>query len=210
MADFSTPFEAITSRLGSSAAWKKYFPGIATGTAPDYSEYKQLPSKTQLPSFKGIDFTTGKAVDLGQYANFGINSPGAEPSSNVLTPPTYSDPASPISETNLDRLYDKYRALAREQRADDYAYNLAMLDPLQKRVLDTAQKTREMDLAYGSQGLNIREQSPSAVAARAASAQNQLAQASAGFATELDAVSNAAYRAAMANAQGLAPRGRAA
>jgi hypothetical protein len=210
MADFSTPFEAITSRLGSSAAWKKYFPGIATGAAPDYSEYKQLPSKTQLPSFKGIDFTTGKAVDLGQYANFGINSPGAEPSSNVLTPPTYSDPASPISETNLDRLYDKYRALAREQRADDYAYNLAMLDPLQKRVLDTAYKTRQWDLANRMVGEQYRQSLPESRAQVAASAQNQLAQASGGFATELDAVSNTAYRAAMANAQGLAPRGRAA
>ena len=206
MADISSPFENITSLLGSSAAWKKYFPGISTGAAPSYEGVK--PAKTNLPSFKGIDFTTGKPVDLSMYENVGVSGASPEPGANELTPPTYTSEASPYSEENLDRLYGKYRQYADEQRARDMAYNLAMLDPLQKSILKTAQQTRALDLAYGSQGLNIREQSPSAVAARAASAQNQLAQASGAFAQELGAVSDAAYKAAMANAQGLAPRGR--
>lgn len=206
MADLSTPFESITSRLGSSAAWKKYFPGISTGAAPDYSQYK--PSKVQLPSFKGIDFTTGKTVDLGQYANLGIDPSSAEPSSNELTPPTYSGDASPYKESDIDRLYNKYRDIAREQRAEDYAYNLAMLDPLQKRVLETAYKTRQWDLANRMTGEQFRQSLPESRALVAASAQNQLAQASGGFATELNAVSDAAYKAAMAQAQGLQSRGR--
>jgi hypothetical protein len=210
MADFSTPFEAITSRLGSSAAWKKYFPGIATGAAPDYYEYKQLPSKTQLPSFKGIDFTTGKAVDLGQYANFGINSPGAEPSSNVLTPPTYSDPASPISENELDRLTRKYRDFAREIRTDEQAANLAMLGPLEASIKRTAGQTRALDFYYGNLGRQIVENLPSSVAARGLMAQQQADLGSQAFSRDLSAVSDAAWKSAMANAQGLAPRGRAA
>lgn len=208
MADFSTPFEAITSRLGSSAAWKKYFPGIATGTAPGYSEYK--PTNAKLPSFKGIDFTTGKSVDLNQYGNFGINSTGAEPLSNALTPPTYPNPASPISKSDLKETQSELKDLMREQRRDDYYYNLAMLDPLQKRVLDTAYKTRQWDLTNRMIGEQFKQSLPESRALVAASAQNQLAQASGGFATELGAVSDAAYKAAIAQAQGLAPRSRAA
>ena len=208
MADISSPFENITSLLGSSAAWKKYFPGLSTGTAPSYEGVK--PAKTKLPSFKGIDFTTGKPVDLSMYENVGISEASPEPGANELTPPAYTSEASPYSEEELDRLYGKYRQYADEQRARDMAYNLAMLDPLQKSILKTAQQTRALDLAYGSQGLNIREQSPSQVAARGALAQQQMATAAGSEAQMLDAVSNAAYRSAMAQAQGLAPRGRAA
>jgi hypothetical protein len=203
MANFSTPSREASSRLGSSDTWKKYFPGLATGAPP--INYAFQPSGNQLPPFKGIDFATGKTVDLGKYA---YASP--EPLSNELTPPAYSTEASPYKEGDLDRLYDKYRNIAREQRAEDYAYNMAMLDPLQNRVLETAYKTRQWDLANRMAGERFLQNLPNALAERSALAQGQLAQASGSFATELGAVSDAAYKAAMAQAQGFAPRGRAA
>jgi hypothetical protein len=142
MNPFSTPYENVLSVLSTSDAWKKYFPGIQKGGLEvAYKESK----KDEVPSMKGIDFTTGKNVDLGKYlgdkgtdvSSF-WNPAAAEPSSNALTPPTYSEPASPLDEEAIKRIIDYQRGQTSRTRAEEAGYNLGMMYPLQKAVTDTA------------------------------------------------------------------------
>ena len=204
MADLSSPFEGVTSLLGSSSAWKKYFPGLATG--PQSASYKGTqPVKSALPSFKGIDFATGKQVDLGAFASpeWGIDKSGSDYSVTPLQGPEYTTPASSISESDLEKTKKELTRWSDIQRQKDIATNLDMLGPLQNAVLQTAYKTRQWDLANRMAGEAYRQALPESVAARGASMQQQRQSAQAGEALMLGAVSDAAYKAAMANAVGL-------
>ena len=212
MNPFSTPYENVLSVLSTSDAWKKYFPGIQKGGVA----YKKS-KKDEVPSMKGIDFTTGKNVDLGKYlgdkgtyvSSF-WNPAAAEPSSNALTPPTYSEPASPLDEESLKRISNYLRGQTSRTRAEEAGYNLGMMYPLQKAVTDTALLMRQADLQNRIAGETARQNMPESFAQRSNVFQQGQALASGAFATELGAVSEAASRARRDVVAGLmAGRGRA-
>lgn len=205
MADLSSPFAKVTSLLGSSAAWKKYFPGLSPSAGFSGSYKGVKPAKTNLPSFKGIDFTTGKQVDLGAFTSpeWGIDGSGATAKETPLTQPSYTTPASSISDEDLKKTKKELTQWADIQRQKDIATNLEMLGPLQNAVLQTAYKTRQWDLANRMAGEAYRQSLPESVAARGASMQQQRQSAQAGEALMLGAVADAAYKAAAANVAGL-------
>lgn len=197
MAGSSVPFDAITGLLGSSDAWKKYFPGLSrSSSAPDYSSYKPSKEASALPwSLKGIDFTTGKTVDLNAFGQ-----PQTE-----LTPPSYDTPASPYSSDDIKQMYRDYSEMADEQRLKDEASQYGFMKALQGDILDTAYKTRQWDL---QNKLNYQKWSPVVAADIAATKQQQQSAASGDFARELGAVSDAAYKAGLISLQALSPRQR--
>jgi len=214
MNPFSTPYENVLSVLSTSDAWKKYFPGIQEGGLEvAYKESK----KDKVPSMKGIDFTTGKNVDLGKYlggegtdASSFWNPAAAEPSSNELNPPAYGGPASPLSKTDIKDIIDYQRGQTRQTRAEEAGYNLGMMYPLQKAVTDTALLMRQADLQNRIAGETARQNMPESFAQRSNIFQQGQALASGAFATELGAVSEAASRARRDVVAGLmAGRGRA-
>jgi hypothetical protein len=203
MSSFSTPFENITSLLGSSDAWKRYFGSDRTKPA-DYSQYKPDKSSSALPwSVKGIDFDTGKTVDLGQFAEAYAAS-GAD---KELTPFEYKSSASPYSDADIDSMYKKWSGIADQQRVKELATNLAYMKPLQQSILDTAYKTRQFDL---QNKLYYQSKSPVVAAELSAMGQQQGALASGAFATELDAMTRAIAAARDANIRGMAARPRVA
>lgn len=210
---FSTPYENVLSVLSTSDAWKKYFPGIQKGGLE--VAYKK-PGKTEIPPMKGIDFTTGKNVDLGKYlgdkgtdvSSF-WNPAAAEPPSNELTPPTYTTPASPLDEEALKRIIDYQRGQTSRTRAEEAAYNFGMMYPLQKAITDTALLMRQADLQNRIASETARQNMPESFAQRSNVFQQGQALASNAFATELGAVSEAASRARRDVVAGiLAGRGR--
>lgn len=214
MNPFSTPYENVLSVLSTSDAWKKYFPGIQKGGLQ--VAYKES-GKAKVPPMKGIDFTTGKNVDLGKYlgdkgtdvSSF-WNPAAAEPSSNELNPPTYGEPASPLSKTDIKDIIDYQRGQTRQTRAEEAGYNLGMMYPLQKAVTDTALLMRQADLQNRIAGETARQNMPESFAQRSNVFQQGQALASGAFATELGAVSEAASRARRDVVAGLmAGRGRA-
>jgi hypothetical protein len=205
MADLSSPFANVTSLLGSSSAWKKYFPGLATGSQTTPSYKGSTPVKSGLPAFKGIDFATGKQVDLGAFAapEWGVATTGSDFQEKPLSQPAYTTPASSISESDLEKTKKELTRWSDIQRQKDIATNLEMLGPLQNAVLQTAYKTRQWDLANRMAGEAYRQSLPESVAARGSSMQQQRQSAQAGEALMLGAVSDAAYKAAMTNIAGL-------
>ena len=213
MNPFSTPYENVLSVLSTSDAWKKYFPGIQKGGLEvAYKESK----KDEVPSMKGIDFTTGKNVDLGKYlgdkgtdvSSF-WNPAAAEPSSNALTPPTYSEPASPLDEESLKRISNYLRGQTSRTRAEEAGYNIGMMYPLQEAVTNTALLVRGADLQNRIAGETARQNMPESFAQRSNVFQQGQALASGAFATELGAVADARYKNQMGAVAGLmAGRGR--
>lgn len=214
MNPFSTPYENVLSMLSTSEAWKKYFPGIQKeGLKVEY----KLPEKSEVPPMKGIDFTTGKNVDLGKYwsdkgtdvSNFWNPKAAAEPASNELNPPTYEAPASPLDEDAIKRIIDYQRGQTRQTRAEEAAYNLGMMYPLQSAITDTALLMRQADLQNRIAGETARQNLPESFAQRSGMFQQNKALASGAFATELGAVSDAASKARRDVVAGLlAGRGR--
>lgn len=190
-----TPYENVLALLGSSEAWKKYFPGLkGEGIKADYKET----DLSKMPQLKGIDFSTGKSVDLGKYwggqsldtASF-WNPQEVEPSGNEITPPVYSTPASSLSVSDIKDIQEQ----TRKTRAEEAAYNLGMMTPLQKAITDTALLTRQADLQNKLAAQTAYENLPTALAQRSLMYQQGRNLASGAFATELGAVSDAASRA---------------
>jgi len=203
MSDFSTPFENITSLLGSSDAWKRYF-GSDLAKPVAYSQYKPDKKSSALPwTVKGIDFDTGKTVDLGKFAE-AYTPPETD---KELPTYDYKTPASPYSSADLDAMYQKWSDAADQQRVKEFAYNLAYMEPLKQNILDTAYKTRQFDL---QNKLYYQSKSPVVAAELSALGQQQGALASGAFATELDAMTRAIAAARDANIRSLAPRPRVA
>lgn len=199
MDPFSTPYENVLALLGSSEAWKKYFPGLkGEGLKPAYKE--TAPGKA--PEFKGIDFSTGKTVDLGKFwggqnldtSNF-WNPQGAEPGSNEINPPVYSTQASPLDTAAIKDIISFQQEQARKTRAEEAAYNLGMMAPLQQAVTDTALLMRQADLQNRLAAETARQNLPESYAQRSNIFQQGRSLASGSFATELGAVSDAASRA---------------
>jgi hypothetical protein len=215
MNPFSTPYENVLSMLSTSDAWKKYFPGIQKD--PTQVAYS-APKKDSAPPMKGIDFTTGKNVDLGKYwedkgtsvGNYWNPEASAEPPSNELMGPAYEQPASPLSKEDIQDILDYQRKQTRQTRAEEAAYNIGMMYPLQEAVTSTALQMRQADLQNRLAGETARQNMPESYAQRSNVFQQGQALASGAFATELGAVSEAASRARRDVVAGLmAGRGRA-
>ena len=214
MNPFSTPYENVLSMLSTSDAWKKYFPGIQK----DATQVAYSAKKDSAPPMKGIDFTTGKNVDLGKYwedkgtsvGNYWNPEASAEPSSNALMGPAYEQPASPLSKEDIQDILDYQRKQTRQTRAEEAAYNIGMMYPLQEAVTGTALQMRQADLQNRLAGETARQNMPESYAQRSNVFQQGQALASGAFATELGAVSEAASRARRDVVAGLmAGRGRA-
>lgn len=215
MNPFSTPYENVLSMLSTSDAWKKYFPGIQKD--PTQVAYS-APKKDNAPPMKGIDFTTGKNVDLGKYwedkgtsvGNYWNPEASAETPSNELMGPAYEQPASPLSKEDIQDILDYQRKQTRQTRAEEAAYNIGMMYPLQEAVTSTALQMRQADLQNRLAGETARQNMPESYAQRSNVFQQGQALASGAFATELGAVSEAASRARRDVVAGLmAGRGRA-
>ena len=161
------------------------------------------------PSFKGIDFTTGKTVDLGKYSRgfaIGTEPPFAEkpeskpgefkPETKSPTQGMFGELLSPEFETLQQRQSQRrkeenlYDALLTQQMFQSYI-------PAMERL---AKSTRLTDYQLG---LMADIQSPTRQQERAASAQQQMATATGAEAAMLNAVNQAAYNNAMANIAGL-------
>lgn len=199
MDTFSTPYENVLALLGSSEAWKKYFPGLkGEGIKPAYKEA----DSSKMPQLKGIDFSTGKNVDLGKYwsgqnldtSSF-WNPQEMEPSGNQISPPLYTTPASPLDTAAIKDIISFQQEQARKTRAEEAAYNLGMMAPLQQAVTDTALLMRQADLQNRLAAETARQNLPESYAQRSNIFQQGRALASGAFATELGAVSDAASRA---------------
>ena len=195
----STPFENVLALLGSSEAWNKYFPAAK---GEDFKTVYKEPASSKAPQFKGIDFSTGKTVDLGKFwggqsldtSNF-WNPQEAEPGSNEITPPVYSTPASSLSTADIKDILGFQQEQTRKTRAEEAAYNLGMMAPLQKALTDTALLTRQADLQNKIAAQTAYENLPTALAQRSLMYQQGRNLASNAFAEELGAVSTAASRA---------------
>lgn len=199
MNPFSTPYESVLSLLGTSDAWKKYMSGLQSESLkPAYKE----PDKGSMPQLKGIDFTTGKTVDLGKYwggQNLDVsnywNPQEAEPVSNAISPPSYQTPASPLDTAAIKDILAFQQEQTRKTRAEEAAYNLGMIAPLQQAITDTALLTRQADLQNRLAAETARQNLPESYAQRSNIFQQGRSLASGAFATELGAVSDAASRA---------------
>lgn len=204
----ATPFENVTGLLGSSAAWKKYFPGLQTRNLG--ASYKtDEPAKpdavftSPLPSFKGIDFSTGKPVDLNQYSSFAI---GTQPPLAQQTPgleyegynalPTNSELAR--IQSLKDVFYDPQRYA--QMRELESAYTLRDIRNLYPFLSQAGREATQRSLGAS---LTYDINAPTKQQARAASQQQQMATAAGSEAALLGAVSDASYKAAMANIAGL-------
>lgn len=204
MNTFSTPYENVLALLGTSEAWKKYFPTLnprglqVEDIQPAYKET----GSSKTPEFKGIDFSTGKTVDLGKFwgdQNLDVSSfwnpQSSEPSSNQINPPTYSTDASPLGVEDIKDIIRFQRGETSKTRAEETFYNALMLPYYQKAATDASLLGRQADLQNTLVAQTVYDALPTAAGKRSLSAQQARGLASGSFATELGAVSDAASRA---------------
>jgi len=164
------------------------------------------PKGKENPIFKGIDFATGKTVDLGQY--------GGDLIAKEENPFSNSDPYNfRSSETKpTEGMFDWYkdpdlRAFIDEQdrralnrNIQDAALSQQMFQSYIPEMERLAKSTRLTDYNLG---MMADVYSPTRQQQRAASAQQQMATATGSEAAMLSAVNQAAYNNAMANIAGL-------
>jgi|688.fasta_scaffold04812_36 hypothetical protein len=165
--------------------------------------------KNPAPSFKGIDFTTGKTVDLGKYSGgfaIGTEPPFAE-KSEPKTGEFKSDPTSPTRgfwDEILDPRGKEFRQETSRLRREENLYDALLAQQMFQSYIPAmerlAKSTRLTDYQLG---LMADIQSPTRQQERAASAQQQMATATGSEAAMLNAVNQAAYNNAMANIAGL-------
>lgn len=202
MNTFSTPYENVLSLLGTSEAWKKYFPTLnprglqVEDIQPAYKET----GSSKTPEFKGIDFSTGKTVDLGKFwgdqdldvSSF-WNPKSDEPSSNQINPPVYS--TDPLNVKDIENIIRFQQEQARKTRAEETFYNALMLPYYQKAVTDASLLGRQADLQNTLTARTVYDALPTAAGERSLKSQQARGLAAGTFATELGAVSDAASRA---------------
>lgn len=148
------------------------------------------------PTFKGIDFTTGKTVDLGLW-----NLPSSAP---VATPPESSVPSlDPGRQAEINAIYGA--RLGEIRTAADIANEstLKQMRGLYPYLSAAGQQATERALSASQRYRAFVESLPTSISNLATAAQGRMQSAQSGEAALLGAVSDAAYKAAMANAQGL-------
>ena len=162
-----------------------------------------------VPSFKGIDFTTGKTVDLGKYAGgfaVGTEPPFAqkpEPTPGEFKPETKSPTTGMFNEL-LSPEFETFQQRQSQRRKEENLYDALLTQQMFQSYIPAmerlAKSTRLTDYQLG---LMADIQSPTRQQERAASAQQQMATATGSEAAMLSAVNDAAYKNAMANIAGL-------
>lgn len=161
------------------------------------------------PSFKGIDFTTGKTVDLGKYSRgfaIGTEPPFAEkpePKPGEFKPETKSPTQGMFGEL-LSPEFETFQQRQSQRRKEENLYDALLTQQMFQSYIPAmerlAKSTRLTDYQLG---LMADIQSPTRQQERAASAQQQMATATGAEAAMLNAVNQAAYNNAMANIAGL-------
>jgi hypothetical protein len=182
----SKTFRNISSLLGTSDAWKKYFPGgtgISSNFTPEGSNALSVPSS--------------------QIWNWAAQTAASQPADQTgLTPWMPSGFASPITAQDISNL--------QTQNAIFNNFNTAQTKALeqgyQSQLMNNALKLRSQDLT--NQLLNAAN-NPMNIAARGATLQGQMATASNAEANMLDAVQRASYNSKIANATGIAAGAKA-
>lgn len=161
------------------------------------------------PSFKGIDFTTGKTVDLGKYSRgfaIGTEPPFTEkpePKPGEFKPETKSPTQGMFGEL-LSPEFETLQQRQSQRRKEENLYDALLTQQMFQSYIPAmerlAKSTRLTDYQLG---LMADIQSPTRQQERAASAQQQMATATGAEAAMLNAVNQAAYNNAMANIAGL-------
>ena len=158
------------------------------------------------PSFKGIDFKTGKTVDLGKYAggfSIGTEPPFAEPKPGEFKPETTTPTKGMFGEL-LSPEFETFQQRQSQRRKQENLYDALLTQQMFQSYIPAmerlAKSTRLTDYQLG---LMADIQSPTRQQERAASAQQQMATATGSEAAMLNAVNQAAYNNAMANIAGL-------
>jgi len=169
--------------LSSSAAWKNLLPGISGGKGFSGSYSGFTPSNTKLPfSVKGIDFTTGKPVDLAQFVtpSFGVDGVASQ------TQPSVFDTAQAIPSTTsiadeYAKFYERMAPLQRQQRIEEAQLAAGLtrqqLSDVMPYLSAAGAEATARSLAASEKFRAFKEQMPSSVQDIMASKQGQVASA---------------------------------
>jgi hypothetical protein len=165
------------------------------------------PKGKDNPVFKGIDFTTGKTVDLGQYSD-GFVAKEENPYYGKVDPYDFRPSETKPTEGMLDWYKDPdFRAFIDEQDRRTLNRNIqdaAMAQQMfQSYIPEMERLAKSTRLTDYNLGMMADVYSPTRQQQRAASAQQQMATATGAEAAMLGAVNQAAYNNAMANIAGL-------
>lgn len=171
--------------------------GTSFGQTPTYSGFKSKSKDTKgLPSFKGIDFQTGKTVDLADYwssPSFGIASSSASAPS-----PTYDTTSAlgnalntiqiinDIERTQTPWQIEKYRRMS-DIAAEQQLKQAYQLYPL---LSQAGAETTERALDASTRFLTRKEQMPSNIGQLMALKQEQATSAAAGEVARARAVAD--------------------
>ena len=165
------------------------------------------PKGKDNPVFKGIDFTTGKTVDLGQYSD-GFVAKEENPYYGKVDPydfrPSETKPTEGLWDVVLDPRAIEAQRIQSQLRREENAYDAAMAQQMfQSYIPEMERLAKSTRLTDYNLGMMADVYSPTRQQQRAASAQQQMATATGAEATMLGAVNQAAYNNAMANIAGL-------
>ncbi len=165
------------------------------------------PKGKKNPVFKGIDFTTGRTVDLGQYSDAAESSSQSPESSYRFKPEFSSQGSSPTTGMFGELLspeFEEFQQRQSQKRREENLYDAMLTQQMFQSYIPEmerlAKSTRMIDYRLG---LKADINSPTRQQQRAAVAQQQAATAAGAEAGLLSAVSDAAYKNAMANISGL-------
>lgn len=200
--NFSIPSTPnYSSVFSNSYQQNPYIKSLLNPETPDYfgsSASKDLDLeklKSLIGKYKGIDFNTGKTVDLAleEFKKVTGTSNTAQPFDSFVPPPTVST-AEELAPTqlNVDQYLGFQKSLEDQLFESQRKQNLLGLGTATAYAgasLPFTEFIRNQELARQMQAFRMREESPTARAARSMSAQQQVGLASSAFADKLRAFS---------------------
>lgn len=170
------------------------------------------PKGKKNPVFKGIDFTTGKTVDLGQYADVKNEpwferpeAPSVEPGFNPYDfKPSETKPTEGLWDVILDPRAIEARRINSQLRREENLYDAMLAQQMfQSYVPEMERLAKSTRMTDYQLGMLADIYSPTKQAQRSGIEQEKAARASSAEAGMLTAVNEAAYKNAMANIAGL-------
>jgi hypothetical protein len=165
------------------------------------------PKGKDNPVFKGIDFTTGRTVNLGQYSD-GFVAKEENPYYGKVDPydfrPSETKPTEGMFGELLSPEFEAFQRRQSQQRREENLYDAMLSQQMfQSYIPEMERLAKSTRLTDYNLGMMADVYSPTRQQQRAASAQQQMATATGAEATMLGAVNQAAYNNAMANIAGL-------
>jgi hypothetical protein len=160
------------------------------------------PKGKENPVFKGIDFTTGRTVDLNAY---GDNSFVEKPTSKLpdFTPQETSPTIGMFGEL-LSPEFEIFQQRQAQRRREENAYDAALAQQMfQSYIPEMERLSKSTRMADYKLGMLADIYSPTKQAQRSGIEQEKAARAVSSEAAMLGAVNQAAYNNAMANIAGL-------